>query len=105
MSRLLTQRLRRLMLALAIALSMTGQSASAVPAIQDATDATNQPLDLAAMALTLDDLKAEGLDGYRIRSSELYGNELLAERIANEIDRPANDVLAELEAAGVLRNY
>jgi hypothetical protein len=93
------------MLALAIALSMTGQSASAVSAIQDATDATNQPLDLAAMALTLDDLGAEGLDGYRIRSSELYGNELLAQRIANEIDRPENDVLADLEAAGVLRNY
>src|SRR5215204_4631933 len=57
------------------------------------------------MALTLDDLEAGGLDGYRIRASELHGNELLAERIANEVDRPEDDVLAEVEAADVLRNY
>src|SRR5215203_4567987 len=105
MSRRSIQRVSRLLLTFAITVSVTGQSVSAVPAIQDATDATNQPLDLAAMALTLDDLEAEGLDGYRIRSSDLHGNELLAERIANETDRPENDVLAEVEAAGVLRNY
>ncbi len=91
------------MLGLTAALLSPNAATTGVAHQQD--DADDPPLDLAAMALTPDDLAKQDLEGYRVRASEYLDVETTAARSADDLDVEESDLLDELEDAGLLFTY
>ena len=89
----------RLLGALLVVAAMAGRVAPGAAAARQ----ESEPVDLAAMALTPDDAAAGGLDGYGAAYGWLLTPEQEAARTAANRDLPEDEVLDELEDAGLVR--
>src|SRR4051812_46644257 len=88
----------------ALAIPLSRGSSSPASQVSPATPAIAQ-LDLAAMALSPDDLAAAGLPGYGEYAGAMLTLEEQAKRTAPDLGLDATAVEASLRAAGFVRRY
>lgn len=90
--------------ALLVLVAFAGPALHAGPAAA-ARATRDTPLDLAALALTPDDLRDEGLEGFGISDGQTLSPSSAAASVAFERDIPADDVEDGFADAGLVRAY